>query len=292
VRFRYLIAVPFVDHGSEVSFFESRDLGTDEISTVIPRAIISPLDFSIYRESFERLPNLILGLRPATFSFEPESNAVSYTNFPSPQEFADYFRRPTNFARYMTARQSAATALYKRLEQFPSIENVDHSTAMLKHLRLLLTTLSQAAPYLMATVCFDEHLFYAVLDIGNASVIKRNAILGAILSSPFTRHAATYPTELVALKRVKLPCSSYFVAKPIVQSDLHAKAPSAADIEWTLTEKRLLNLAKVVYNASEELLFLWGSAMSQVSFAITSMAPPSQYGQILSCKSTQLFEFL
>lgn len=155
MRFRYLVAVPFEDHGSEVLHYEKVSDEEGRIWSVVqPSATITNFYYELLRPGFEKLPVALLGEDPAHFRFDYETQQLKYYNIPTPEHVLDYIqKRPDVWSEYLHDRQSYTNDLYALLSEAPlecapyrgKTANID------QYLDTLLDSIKQSIPYLMGS---------------------------------------------------------------------------------------------------------------------------------------------
>ncbi|MEV4230503.1 hypothetical protein AB0J81_26100 [Streptomyces bobili] len=280
MRFRYLIAVPFESHGSEIISL-SKDEGPEGVvsASVVPAATVGALDFQLLEPAFAAAP-LIVGLPRASFRFDVPRNVIEYSGIPTPRTC---WSRLLNDQRlcdhWLTRRRAAVDALRLLLLELGKAIQYGQSIEVLRLVRSVTAHIATSGAGILLTSLFDEYAFEEAEEIlGKAPDAETRAVLTRrVLTSPHSLTYLTVPPNLLQLKRIRIPLHETFALPPLAAApdDLtEVVRCGAPEFEWLAGEQlRRLRLVRTVYDASEELSVLWISVVSLLSAGLTILFP-------------------
>lgn len=269
MKFRYLIAVPFLDHGSDVCSVRSDGDGPSGscLTVVRPVCTVSRLDFSLLQPGFESLPSVVLRRPRAEFSIDTELNEISYRGFPDGRDLLQTFSNCSGLARFLRARHEPVDRLWHVMRDFcerPAFGSLGK----------ICDAMDIALPYLASTATYDELVFDEAQVILSSSKGHRRLLIERVLRSSFTRSLSKLPPHWHAMKRVALPLHQPFVCE--YPADAHLRDASYQSSFLDLCgglqerEKERIWTAHVTYTLSEHLAGLWASFIACVCVGMTS----------------------
>lgn len=282
MKFRYLIAVPFTSHGSELCLYEEETLTSATKVKIIPAVHISGIDFSLLKRGFESIPVQLLSRPAAEFNFNKEINMITYTGFPSQSILLDYYLCSEKFHSIFIKRNLYIKHLRYLIKEFSKkvvASSIHELSAFIKQFSDSLTT---AIPFLMLSAVIDETVFdKALYRIDKYDEEKRAQLHNLVFKSQFTKFNANYPSNLLKKKRIHLPTNEFFLANEgeniYRELEITRTAFNEQVTSLGVGEVNLLWFCKLIYQISEELYGLWASLISFLSFMITRWASLNGY---------------
>ena len=275
MRFRYLVAVPFADHGSELADLDENDARRSV--RAVPRRIVSEIDFAILKNAFETMPCLI-GRPRAVFRL-CDGGAIEYSGFPQADDFVRAALDPVVFDRVERSRRAGMLATYRHLEELEGalrrrqVPAIDAAAAAL---------LDAMLPFLPA-ILFSSQCDEPLLRVAD-SILDRGSLAGgrelrrAVFDSPWSLvWADVGPTASDRKSIGAAKCSEYYLATPVYEEEMPER--SANDVKrlaresfgMSEHESSRLSIAHFVLQLSEELHYVWGSMVGIMSCAAAAV---------------------
>lgn len=270
MRFRYLVAVPFEDHGSEALSEVSAD--SDSVR-VTPDCRLGPMDFVILRRAFELLPTLI-GLPEASFSLS-EDGVIEYSGFPAHEAFVAAALDPATLARIELERYEQLTGVYTALRGLASALETAGKKGVEAEVRRFAGAVMPALPLMLFSSQCDEPLLRGADSIlAKGSYVSSLELRHALYRSPWSLAWAAAGSELSERKRIQAAESrDYYVAERACPLDcLRGMSSRLVDLmrrssDFGRDQRNYLLAAHRVLQMSEELHYLWGSVATTLSCA-------------------------
>ncbi|MFF9173033.1 hypothetical protein [Streptomyces sp. NPDC014793] len=298
MRFRYLIAVPFESHGSEIVSFRGDERPEGVVSaSVVPAASIGALDFRLLEPAFAEAPVLV-GLPRAAFRFDAPKNVIEYSGLPTPRTCWTRLLNDQGLCdRWLTRRRAAVDTLRSLLLELSTAIQCKEPAQLLRLVRVVAAHIAASGASMLLTSLFDEYAFEEAEGILQKApdVESRAALARRVMTSP---HSLTYlvvPPDLLLLKRIRIPLHEAFVLPtPSAEPETVPEKVQGArrGFEWLASEElRRLHLVRMVYDASEELSVLWISVVSLLSAGLTSLFPRELLSAVQRGERTLDWEF-
>lgn len=278
MRFRYLIAAPFVSHGSRIRNFIESEVGDVRCTRVLPYEPISMWDFALLRHAFEQAP-LLIGHDPMRIYFD--RGWVCYEGCPDIVEFERLIHSEAMYA-WFTLRETSRRDIYAELAELAgalSLKSKDQvSTSVVRFYSRVAPLLSP----LIVSIFVDELLFerYRVIDT-LMPIHLRDKIQFLVFSSPFTVAWASENLDLTRQKRIVDTWDAGSYVAQMCQSPLDSLGDARANFMDSMTNLGLDDMISnhlwtihVMVQFSEELHYLWGSLATLLSSAITLAGAP------------------
>ncbi|MFJ9833838.1 hypothetical protein ACIRU2_21035 [Streptomyces sp. NPDC101169] len=272
MRFRYLIAVPFESHGSDITSLSSDEGPAGLVSaSVVPAATVGALDFQLLEPAFTEAPVLV-GLPRAAFRFDATKNVIEYSGVPTPRTCWTRLLDDQQLCdRWLTQRRTAVDTLRSLLPRLGDAIKCGQQAAVLRMVRVVAAYIAATGASILLTSLFDEYAFEDAEEILRKApdAEARADLTRRVLTSSHSLTYLTVPTKLLQLKRIRTPLHEAFLLPP---SDTVPEHDTFREFEWLAGEDlRRLRLVRMVYDASEELSVLWISVVSLLSVGLTSL---------------------
>lgn len=274
MKFRYLVALPFEDHGSEIETVSSKHIDNLDFRLVRPKAWLSEYNFEVLRPAFTGLAKLVGKPDP---QFIYQGGEILYRDVLHISDFVRTFEERCD--ALSEDRAAAMRLFYEVIDRLSKFTQDTQFDALMECVGDASSILPEECSAIFASIFFDEPVLREGAELSNTAPDEWAAPIRSLMfSNPYLAAWASQPILTSAPKRAGWQWQGkVHVAKPqeaVMQRNEFFESCDQIQVPSEFWEK-----SYSVYLAgcwSEELRYAWASFIVVLSKLLNMVV--SQHG--------------